>query len=331
MILAEGSTVMAADDLDSAGTDTIILIHGLWVTALSWERWVRRYQARGYRVLAPDWPGMGDTMTEPRRAPPEFANLGVIEIADHYDRLIHDLGRAPVIIGHCVGGLVVQLLLDRGLGAAGVAIGGAPAKGTMSWPFPTLRFAFLGLRNRHAISLTPRQFRRAVTSTLSPPEAMAVRERYHVPGPGRAIRQVGFANFTPRAATRVDFGRTQRAPLLLIAGGQDRIFPAAVTRSSLERYRQSAAVTDYKEFPDRSHYTIGEPGWEKVADYALRWAMEHVHAGSPPPLSGTGDGARPRNPSPLARQARLPTEPVDQTWSSDRSGGPAPSVIITAG
>jgi alpha-beta hydrolase superfamily lysophospholipase len=272
---------MAADNPDSAGTDTIVLIHGLWMTALSWERWIRRYRARGYRVLAPDWPGMSVAIAELHRGPRELASLGVIEIADHYDHLIRQLGRAPVIIGHSVGGLVVQLLLDRGLGAAGVSIDGAPAKGITSLPFPTLEFGFLALRNLlggyRAISLTNRQFRRTLANTLSPQEAIAIHQRYHVPGPGRTICQVGFANFAPHAATRVDFSRAQRAPLLLIAGGRDRIFPAAVTRSSFNRYRTSAAVTAYKEFPERSHYTIGEPGWEQVADYALRWAIEHVY------------------------------------------------------
>jgi pimeloyl-ACP methyl ester carboxylesterase len=271
---------MTAESLDSPGTDTIVLIHGLWMTALGWERWIRRYQARGYRVLAPDWPGMSAAIAELRRRPPEIGNLSVTEIADHYDHLIHQLGRAPVIIGHSVGGLIVELLLDRGLGAAGVAIDGAPPKGIASVPFPMLRFGFLALRTigRHqAISLTPRQFRRSFTNTLSPQEAIAVHERYHVPGPGRTIRQVGFANFVPHAATRVNFSHARRAPLLLITGGNDRIFPAVVTRSSFQRYRKSEAVTAYKEFPKRSHYSIGEPGWEEVADYALRWAMEHAY------------------------------------------------------
>jgi pimeloyl-ACP methyl ester carboxylesterase len=272
---------MTADSVEGAGTETIVLIHGLWVTALSWERWIRRYQARGYRVLAPDWPGMSAPIAELRCGPPEIANLGITEIADHFHRLIHQLGRAPVIIGHSAGGLIVELLLDRGLGAAGVAIDGAPAKGIASVPFPMLRFGFLALRSPvgryQAIPLTPRQFHRSFTNTLSPQEAMAVQERYHVPGPGRAIRQVGFANFAPHAATRVDFDSARRAPLLLIAGGKDHLFPAKVTRSSFERYRKSGAVTAYKEFPKRSHYTIGEPGWEEVADYALRWAMEQAY------------------------------------------------------
>ena len=41
-------------------------------------------------------------------------------------------------------------------------------------------------------------------------------------------------------------------------------------------YRHTKSVTDYKEFPGRSHYTLGQDGWEKVADYALEWAEEHA-------------------------------------------------------
>jgi alpha-beta hydrolase superfamily lysophospholipase len=41
--------------------DTIVLIHGLWMTPLCWEHWIRRYTARGFRVLAPAWPGIPET------------------------------------------------------------------------------------------------------------------------------------------------------------------------------------------------------------------------------------------------------------------------------
>lgn len=266
------------------GIDTIVLIHGLWVTTLSWEHWISRYQARGYRVLAPDWPGMDGGIEALRRNPSAIASLGVTEIADHYDRLIRALDPPPAIIGHCLGGLVVQILLDRGLGAAGVAIDPAPADGVrkLSFSMPTLGLPALcrPASYRRTISLGPRQFHRAFANTLSRPDAAAVRERYHVPGPGRTVRQISSGKLAQPVATHVDFGAAQRAPLLLIADGKDRIFPAAVTRSGFLRYRASAAITAYREFPARSHYTIGEPGWEQVADYALRWAMENALDGS---------------------------------------------------
>jgi alpha-beta hydrolase superfamily lysophospholipase len=97
-----------------------------------------------------------------------------------------------------------------------------------------------------------------------------------VPGPGRVLFQGAFANFNPRAATRVDFGNDDRAPLLLIAGEDDHTVPAVVDRSAAKHYRKSSAITEYKEFPGRAHFIIGQNGWEEVADYALDWATEHA-------------------------------------------------------
>ncbi len=272
---------MSPDGAQSARTDTIVLIHGLWLTALSWESWIGRYRARGYHVLAPNWPGMDAGIEEIRHDPGAVAHLGVTEIAARYDHLIRGLGQPPVIIGHCVGGLVAQILLDRGLGAAAVAIDPAPAKGVVKLPLPMLRASFPALLgsgdDSRTIPLTPRRFHHALTNTLSIQEAVALRERYYIPTPARAARQVSFAT---DEATRVVFEGRWRAPLLLIASGKDHIFPATVTRASFQRYRRSAAVTAYKEFPQRSHYTIGEPGWEQVADYALRWAIEQALDGT---------------------------------------------------
>ena len=88
------------------------------------------------------------------------------------------------------------------------------------------------------------------------------------------------ANLTPaHNDTWVNFRNHERAPLLLIAGAADHIMPASVTRSNADHYAKSGAHTDYKEFADRSHYTIGEPGWEAVADFALNWANEHTGRG----------------------------------------------------
>jgi pimeloyl-ACP methyl ester carboxylesterase len=266
------------------GIDTIVLIHGLWVTTLSWEHWISRYRARGYRVLAPNWPGMDAGIEDLRRNPSLIGRLGVTEIADHYDHLIRALDPPPVVIGHCLGGLVVQILLDRGLSAAGVAIDPAPPEGVrkLSFAMPMLGLPalFHPAGYRRTISLKPRQFHRAFANTLSRPDAAAVRDRYHVPGPRRTVRQISSGKFAQPAAMHIDFGTAQRAPLLLIADGKDRIFRAAVTRSSFHRYRASAAITAYHEFPARSHYTIGEPGWEQVADYALRWAVENALNGT---------------------------------------------------
>ncbi len=75
----------------------------------------------------------------------------------------------------------------------------------------------------------------------------------------------------------MNFRNKDRAPLLFIAVGDDNIMPPAVNQSNVKHYRHVKSVTDYKEFPGRSHYSvIGGEGWEEVADYALEWAVEHA-------------------------------------------------------
>ena len=70
---------------------TIVLIHGLWLTPLSWEHWVDGYEDRGYRVIAPTWPGHGRGIEDLRRDPSAMAGVGIIEITDRYDSIIRDL------------------------------------------------------------------------------------------------------------------------------------------------------------------------------------------------------------------------------------------------
>lgn len=268
-----------ANAMESIAPD-VVLIHGLWVTALSWEHWIERYAARGYHVIARGWPGMDVDIEQLRSDPSSVANLGITEIVDHFDRIVRELDRPPILIGHSFGGLIVEILLDRGLGAAGVAIDPAPVKGILKLPLSTLRVSFPVLRNpanlHRSTALTPEQFHYAFTNTLSDEEAAAVYDRYEVPGPDRVLFQAGLANFNPNAPTRVNFRNDSRAPLLLIAGGKDHISPASLTRANFELFKDSKAITEYKEFPERSHFTIGEKGWEAVADYAIDWATKNA-------------------------------------------------------
>src|ERR671935_1993947 len=138
---------MSESASDPASAQTIVLIHGMWMTPLSWEHWVSRYSERGPPVLAPAWPGLDAEPEELRRDPSPLRGLSITDIVDHYEKIVRGLDQPPIIIGHSFGGLFTQLLLDRGLGAAGVAIGTGPPKGVLMLPPSTLRSGFPASKN----------------------------------------------------------------------------------------------------------------------------------------------------------------------------------------
>jgi alpha-beta hydrolase superfamily lysophospholipase len=195
-------------------------------------------------------------------------------------------------MGHSTGGLVTELLLDRGLGAAGVAISPAQVKGVLRLPPAQLRNVLPVLLNpanrKRTIALTPKKFRYAFTNTMNDKDAKAAFERFAVAAPGRVIFQAALANFNPRAVTKVDFHKDDRPPLLVVGNSQDHTVPASVSRAAAKLLGRSRAVVDYKEFDGRPHFTAGAPGWEAVADFALEWATRHADTPSRTQESANG-------------------------------------------
>jgi pimeloyl-ACP methyl ester carboxylesterase len=260
----------------------IVLIHGLWLTPRSWEGWKARFEQRGHEVLTPAWPRMEGEVEALRRDPSVMNGLGLAEVVDRYDGIIRSLDTPPIIMGHSTGGLLMEMLLDRGLGAAGVGVSPAPIKGVLRVPPALLRTVFPALRNpanrKKTIPLSPKQFHRGFTNTMNDADAEAAYARYYVPAPGRVVFEAALANLNPHAVTKVDFHKDDRPPLLVMGNDQDQTIPASVSRSAAKLLGRSKAVVEYQEFVGRPHFTVGAPGWEAVADYALDWANRHVSA-----------------------------------------------------
>jgi pimeloyl-ACP methyl ester carboxylesterase len=270
---------------------TIVLVPSLWMTALCWEHWVKHYSDKGYCVVARSWPGMEGDIEQLRRDPSSFASLGLADVVNYYEQIIRELETPPIIIGHGLGGLVTQILLDRGWGAAGVAIASAPVKGIARLPLSMLKLAFSALgnsfRNKTA-SLTREQFHRAFANSLTETESLDAFKRYIVPAPNRVLLQTAFANFIPDSAATVNFRNDTRAPLLLVAGGKDRFAPPSLVKANFDLYQESKAETDYKEFPDQTNFTFLQQ--TKIADYVLDWALYRSNGSKLPAVSNHPDG-----------------------------------------
>ena len=251
---------------------TVVFIHGNFVNNRSWDGWVARYRSRGYNCLAIAYPGR-DKSVPSLKANPDAKLLGSLtlsQVADYHATIIRSLDEQPIIIGHSFGGLLTQLMVQRGLAAAAVAIDSAPPQGVLvpSWSFfrstwPVLN-PFVSASRPYVMSF--RHWQYTFTNGLPLAEQQASYDAYMVPESRRLSRSGLFS------AARVNFKRPH-APLLIVGGEKDNILPASLSRAIYRRYTKSPSITEYKEFPGRTHYTvIGGKGWEEVADYALDWA-----------------------------------------------------------
>ena len=271
---------------------TIVLINGLWISALGWVLWVQHYTDKGYRVIAADWPGREGEIEQLRGDPSHFASLGLKDVVDYYEQLIRELETPPIIIGHSFGGLVTQILLDRGWGAAGVAIAPAPVKGVRKLPLSGFKIALSALGNRfnkrETTSLSPKQFHETFANTLTEAQSRSAFTRYGLPGPNRVLLQTMLANFTRHTAKTVNVRNDTRAPLLLVAGSKDHFAPPSLVKANFDLYRQSKAETDYKEFPNEAHFTLLSE--TKIADYVLGWAICRSNGSKLPTVSNHTDG-----------------------------------------
>jgi pimeloyl-ACP methyl ester carboxylesterase len=165
-----------------------------------------------------------------------------------------------------------------------VGVASGTVKGVLDLPFSTLKSSSPVLRNPfnkgRAIPLDKKQFHYAFGNTMSQEESDAIYERYHVPAAATVLFEVAFANLHLHAPTKVNFENDERAPLLFIAFEEDHVVPPKATRHNAEKYEDSKAITEFKEFPGRPHFP-GAPGWEEVSDFALTWAMENAVARTP--------------------------------------------------
>ena len=267
---------------DTNAPDTIVFVHGFWVTPRSWENWMARFEARGYRVLAPAYPGFEVEVEALNADPTPIENVRVPDIIAHFEEVIDELDASPILIGHSAGGAFTQVLLDHGRGAAGVALNSAPTEGVRAIPAAQLKATLPVLRNpanhHKAVGFTFDQWRYAFTNTFPEDEARRLYERYHIPASGRIFWDSVLANLQPgHQEVWVDYHNDDRAPLLFVSGGEDHLMPPKVQQSNAKHYK-SDTITEIREYEGFGHLLPAQKGWEEIADSVLQWAVKHAGA-----------------------------------------------------
>lgn len=256
-------------------TKTIMLIHGAWLNAKSWEGFKARYEAKGYTVVTPNWPYDDREPADLRANPhPKLKDVGVQGIVEHFEAEIRKLPEQPILIGHSAGGVWTQILLDRGYGVAGVAIDPAPTTGVRLGIHAIVSaFPVLGSWGswKRVMHMSRKLFANRFANGLPKDQVDHCYDRYIVPTAGKV-----YWDGILSSVGKINWDNPDRAPLLLIGGGRDLIADASMTKAIYDKQKRAPSQTALKIFEDRSHFTCIEPGWEAVADFALDWAVRHA-------------------------------------------------------
>lgn len=278
---------------NATGRTPVVFIHGLWLLPSSWDRWAAVFEEAGYAPLAPTWPDDPLTIEEARANPDVLAKKTLGQVADHTAEVIGQLRDKPAVMGHSTGGLLAQIIADRGLSAATVAIDPGPFRGVLPLPISALRSAKPVLANPfnrgRAVTLTLDQFKYGWANALSEEEAKQLYETYHVAAPGVALMQMANANLNPFTEARVDTRNPDRGPLLIIDGEKDHTVPWAIANASYKKQKRNEGVTEIVKIPNRGHSLTIDSGWREVCDTALDFVKRFTEGGvdGSPPVART--------------------------------------------
>jgi pimeloyl-ACP methyl ester carboxylesterase len=268
---------------NASGRTPVVFIHGLWLLPSSWDNWAALFEEAGYAAVTPVWPDDPETVEQARANPDVLAKKTLGQVADHTAEVIGKLNEKPAVMGHSTGGLLAQMIADRGLSAVTVAIDPGPFRGVLPLPVSALKSASPVLRNPlnrgRAVALTFDQFKYGWTNALGEEESRQLYDTYHVAAPGVALMQMANANLNPFTEAKLDPKNPDRGPLLIIDGEKDHTVPWAIANASYKRQQHNTAVTEIKKIPNRGHSLTIDSGWREVAETALEFVKRFAPSG----------------------------------------------------
>ncbi|MCB9235544.1 MAG: alpha/beta hydrolase [Bacteroidia bacterium] len=249
-------------------TKTIVFIHGLFQNPKSWEKWMAHFEGLGYTCYAPAYPfHSGEPADLRKNIDPGLGKLTFTQVLDTLIKFIDGLPEKPIVIGHSMGGLFVQKLLNMDKVAAAVAIDAAPPKGifTAKWSFLKPNLATVNpFKGDSPFMPSLKWFKFAFLNDLNDADARKVVDEYCVP----ESRNIPRSSTTKAGA--IDFKKPHN-PLLIIAGGNDNIIPHSLNEKNFKAYKDPNSKREFKIFPGRTHYICGQPNWKEVADFIAEW------------------------------------------------------------
>lgn len=249
-------------------SNTIVFAHGLFVTAQSWSEWVTFFESKGYTCHTPSNPYHNMTRKEMWDNTPEpLGKVNFEDVVNNLAKFIDTLPEKPILIGHSLGGLSVQKLVEMGKAAAGICIDGAAPAGIIptQWSFLKSNLPVLNpFKGDSVFKPTKDWWFYAFGNNLTRAESDKAFDEFAVPESRNIPRS------TTKSYAKINF-KKPHVPLLFIAGEKDHIIPKGLNEKNFKAYKDANSKKDFKVFENRGHYICGDKNWKEVANYIYEW------------------------------------------------------------
>ncbi len=250
----------------------IIFIHGMFMNPKCWEEWIPYFENKGYECIVPAWPfHEGNPADLRKNIPAGLGKLTLDEVVNKISDIINAMNEPPILIGHSMGGLVVQLLISKGKGKMGICIDSAAPNGmlTFKWSFFKSNLPAINpLKGSAPALMTPEHFHYTFCNTMTMNETRTALDKYVVPESRNVPRS------STKAAGKIDMKKAH-APLLFIAGEKDNIIPESLNRKNFNAYSDTLSKKEFKVFEGRTHFICGQKNWQEVAEYCAEWIRKN--------------------------------------------------------
>lgn len=248
----------------------IVFITGAFVSHSSWEEWIIYFENKGYKVVAPPWVNKNETSENLRSEHPnsKIALVSLNSLMDYYTEIIGKLPEKPILIGHSYGGLLVQLLIQKEIGSAGICINSLPPKNISIFSFSFYKTIWKPLSFFSPIEKTYlmpfKKWQHLFTNKMSFEEQKNSYEKFIIPESKKVLRDIFFNG------AKIDFKKSHN-PLLFLSGSADNFSTVSMQYSNFKNYKNLHSVTSYKRFEDKNHFAIGQENWKNIAEYIANW------------------------------------------------------------
>jgi len=264
------SVQLKTEQMASSLPRSIVFITGTFIGNNCWDEWISYFEEGGYECIAPAWP-YKDASTEELRNRPSTDPIAfntLRSVADHFAAIINSFPEKPILIGHSLGGLIVQLLLQKEMGVAGAAIHSFPPQGVNRFWLSFLKAIWEAMvllsSSNQTYLMSFNKWRYTIANGIDYEQQRDLYYLYAIPESKKIIREA------LKCVARVDFNKPH-APLLLTSGGNDKLIPASLNYSNYKKYAAVDSVTEYVEFKTHTHLVFGVSSWEQEADTVFQW------------------------------------------------------------